>query len=160
MSRFVSVRAFAGLLALAGLLGGGAMAQEAADKLADIRTQQQQLKGQLEAGELSHLTKRQQNAIGRAQTEVFAIIEGRNSLDELNIADKVRLENALESINANFVGTDAAGGGQLVCKRVALTGTGMKTTRCAPQAEWDQVRETSRDSLEKRHVCEPPGCGI
>jgi hypothetical protein len=157
MNRAASALIFASLLA--GLSGGIAMAQEAADKLSDIRTQQQELKGQLEAGELSHLTKRQQNAIGRAQSDVFAIIEGRQTLDELNIAEKVRLENALERINANFVGTNAAGRDQLVCKRVALSGTGMKTTRCAPQAEWDQVRETSRGSLEKRWVCTPPGCG-
>jgi len=157
MNKVVSTLIFASLLA--GLTGGMATAQEAVDKLADIRTQQQELKGQLEAGELSHLTKRQQNAIGRAQTDVFAIIDGKQSLDELNISEKVRLENALESINANFVGSNAAGRDQLVCKRVALSGTGMKTTRCAPQAEWDQVRETSRGSLEKRWVCTPPGCG-
>lgn len=141
------------------LAGGSAVAQETADKLTDIRTQQEALKGQLERGELGHVTKRQQNTIRRAQADVFAILEGKNSLDDLNIAEKVRLENALESINANVVATNAAGREQLVCKRVALTGTGMKTTRCAPQSEWDQVRETSRDSLEKRHVCEPPGCG-
>lgn len=150
-----------GIIVLCCVLACGiASAQgQAADKLADIRTQQQELKGQLAAGELSHLTKRQQNAISRAQTDVFAIIEGKQSLDELNISEKVRLENALERINANFVGSNAAGRDQLVCKRVALTGTGMKTTRCAPQSEWDQVRETSRGSLEKQRVCEPPGCG-
>lgn len=159
MNRFLSVGMLAGLLVLAGFPGGSTLAQEAADKLADIRAQQIELQKQIEAGELSHLTKRQQNTISRAQADVFAIIEGKQTLDELNISEKVRLENALESINANFVGTDAAGREQLVCKRVALTGTGMKTTRCAPQAEWDQVRETSRGSLEKQHVCTPPGCG-
>lgn len=132
-------------------------AQAAPDKLADIRAQQAELKGQLDGGQLAELTVRQQNAIRRAQGEVMVLIEGKRSLDDLDINEKVRLENALERINANYVATNTAGREQQVCKRVALTGTGMKTTRCAPQSEWDQVREDSRNSLEKRRVCEDCG---
>lgn len=159
MRRFTMKTAVPALVFACLMAGGTAVAQQAADKIADIRAQQTALNGQLEGGQLAHLTVRQQNAIRRAQAEVFRLIDGRSSMDELNISEKVQLENALERINANFVGTRAAGREQLVCKRVALTGTGMKTTRCAPQSEWDQLRETSRNSLEKQRICEPPGCG-
>lgn len=146
------------VLTLVCLIAGGAMAQEAADKLTDIRTQQAELKRQMDAGELS-LTPRQANAIRKSQSEISELTQGAATLADLDMNKKVRLENALERINAVVVGTRAGSSGQQICKRVAMTGTAMKSTRCATQAEWDQVRETSRNSLEKQRVCEPPGCG-
>ena len=138
--------------------GGVAIAQEPADKLADIRSQQSELKRQMDAGELP-LTPRQANTIRKSQAEVSELTQGAATLSDLDMGKKVRLENALERINAIVVGTRAASSGQQICKRVALAGTAMKSTRCATQAEWEQVRETSRSSLEKQRVCEPPGCG-
>lgn len=124
-----------------------------------IRAQQAELQRELEDGELSSLTPRQLNAIRKAQAEVAEVTQGATSLDDLDIQRKVRLENALERINANVVGTRTAADGKQICKRVPVTGSAMKTTRCATQSEWDQVRETSRASLEKTRVCTPPGCG-
>lgn len=129
-----------------------------ATDLARIVEQQQALAKDLEGSDLK-LTPRQRGVIQKAQQEVFALTEGKSSLDELNIAEKTRLENALERINAVVVGTAKADGEKQICKRVALTGTSLKTTRCASAAEWEQLREDSRRSLEKQHVCAPPGCG-
>lgn len=136
----------------------GAMAQEPADKLSEIRTQQAELARQLDAGELS-ITPRQANAIRKSQAEVAEVTQGAETLADLDMNQKVRLENALERINALVVGTRAGSSSQQVCKRVAVAGSAMKSTRCATQAEWDQLRETSRSALEKQRVCEPPGCG-
>jgi hypothetical protein len=126
--------------------------------LPQILAQQRELAAQLKDGSLA-LTPRAFNIVKKAQQEVFALSDGKTTLAELNIAEKTRLENALERINASVVGTRAAAGGKQVCKRVPVTGSAMKTTRCATQAEWDDVREQSRNSLEKQRVCEPPGCG-
>lgn len=147
------------LLLSATMCVASALHAQGADQLESIRTQQTELRGRLERAELSQLTQRQQNQIRRAQTEVFKLIDGKSGMDDLNIGEKVRLENALERINANLVGTRRADGGKQVCKRVPVTGSAMKTTRCATQQEWDEVREQSRKSLEKQRVCEPPGCG-
>ena len=150
-----------GILALAivCLAFGAPAAIAAEDSLLRILEQQAELKRQLDAGELAQLTPRQTNAIRKAQAEVTELTHGASTLDDLDIQRKVRLENALERINANFVGSRAAQGDKQVCKRVPVTGSAMKTTRCAPQAEWDQLREASRSSLEKTRVCVPPGCG-
>lgn len=129
-----------------------------ATDLAKIVEQQRALSEDLEGGSVT-LTPRQRGVIQKAQEEVFTLTDGKSSLDELNIAEKTKLENALERINAVVVGTPKANGEKQICKRVALTGTAMKTTRCASAAEWDQLREDSRRSLEKQHVCAPPGCG-
>lgn len=150
----IIVTALALVLSLASSVAVGA-----GTSLRDIVQQQIELKRQLDNRELSQLTPRQINAIRKAQSEVFELAEGVEELDELDIQRKVRLENALERINANLVGTRTAADGKQVCKRVPVTGSAMKTTRCATQAEWDQLRETSRSGLEKTRVCTPPGCG-
>lgn len=123
-----------------------------------ILAQQRDLATEMAEGRVA-LSPRAANIVKKAQAEVFAITEGKTSLADLNIAEKTRLENALERINANVVGTRTAAEGKQVCKRVPVTGSAMKTTRCATQAEWDQVRETSRAGLEKTRICTPPGCG-
>ncbi len=148
----------AGIFVVGSFVGHVAIAGEAINTLKQIRVQQTELKRQLDAGELA-LTPRQANALRKSQAEAFDIMQGAQSLEDLDMNKRVRLENALERINAVVVGTSAASSGKQVCKRVPLTGTSMKTTRCATQAEWDQLRETSRDALERRSVCEPPGCG-
>jgi hypothetical protein len=91
----------------------------------------------------------------RAQTEFFAVTEGKSALDELSIDEKIRMENALERINAEVANTRAAKDDQNVCWRERVSGTNMKKTRCGTQAE---MREAS-DYLEKPKICVPPGCG-
>jgi len=142
---------------LLAFLVGTALADETS--LQRILAQQTDLKRQIDEGELAHLTPRQVNTIRKAQAEVFDLTKDARTLDDLDIQRKIRLENALERINANVVGTRTAADGKHVCKRVPVTGSAMKATRCASQEEWDQLRETSRSGLEKTRVCTPPGCG-
>lgn len=149
---------FALLLGICAIFGGKLFAQGGTDKLDQIATQQAALKRQLDAGELA-LTPRQANVLRASQAEIFELTRGAASLADLDMNRRVRLENALERINALVVGTRAASSTQQVCKRVPVTGSTVKTTRCATQAEWDEVRETSRNSLEKQRICTPPGCG-
>ena len=128
------------------------------DKLTTIVEQQRALQAALDHGGNERITTRQPNVIRKAQTEVFAITDGKTRLDELDIDDKVRLENALERINAQVVGTRAAQDGQQVCWREAKSGSTVKVTRCGSQAERDQVREGARAYMEKPKICIPPGC--
>lgn len=128
------------------------------DKLTTIVEQQRALQADLDDGGIEGITTRQANLIRKAQTEVFAITDGKTRLDELNIDDKVRLENALERINAQVVGTRVAQDAQQVCWREAKSGSTVKVTRCGTQAERDQVREGARAYMEKPKICIPPGC--
>lgn len=132
-----------------------------ADGLAVIVEQQRGLRGDLDAGAIAGLTPRQVQQVRKAQAEVFALAEGKATLDALSIDEKVRLENALERINAIVV--DARGGGgeanRNVCWRERTTGTAMMTTRCGTVAEKEQAREGARGFLERPRVCVPPGCG-
>jgi hypothetical protein len=148
------VAALLGMLAVA-----GAPAQEP-DGLAMIVDQQQELREQIDAGDLQNLTPRQLNIVRRAQKEVFTVTEGKTALDSLSIEEKIRLENALEQINAQVKGGGhAASGAQEVCWRERKSGSSLKTTRCGTQAERDQARQDARSWMDKPSICTPPGCG-
>ena len=105
------------------------------------------------------LTPPQVGIIRKAQDQFFAIVEGKTTLDQLAIDDKVRVENALERINAELVNTNAARANQEVCWREHMVGSKMQVTRCGSQQEIDQAREGARGFMEKPKICVPPGCG-
>ena len=136
-----------------------AFTTDSLEPLGKIRSQQDLLAADLNAGTTQGMTPRQVNAIRKAQKEVFAVIEGKNALDELSIDEKVRLENSLERINAKVKGGRLAKDDQEVCWREHKSGSRMKSTRCGTEAERREVREGARDWMEKPKVCVPPGCG-
>lgn len=136
-----------------------ALANEGSDKLSRIVEQQRALRGDLDSGKAEGMTARQVRVIRASQDEVFSLAQGKSSLDELNIEERTQLENALERINANFVGTRQAQEGQEVCWSEAKTGSKMKVTRCGTQEERDLAREGARAWMAKPKICIPPGCG-
>ncbi|MDG2517805.1 hypothetical protein [Lysobacter soli] len=125
----------------------------APQKLERILAQQQELKRDLDAGKTDGLTTRQVNAIRKAQVDVFTVTEGKTSLDQLSMDDKVRLENALERINAEVKNTRAGHDDKQVCWRERMSGSNTKVTRCGTEAEMREAREGARDFLERPKVC-------
>ena len=136
-----------------------ASAQSGATSLQVLVEQQEALRAQLSDGGIDGVTPRQASVIAKAQGEFFKIVEGKESLDELGIDDKIRVENALETINAQIVNTTAGRSNQDVCWRERTTGSKTKTTRCGTRREIDEAREGARGYLERPKVCAPPGCG-
>lgn len=141
-----------------GTLAFPVSAAEPGDKLAVILEQQQSLKASIDAG-TSGLSPRQVRVIRREQEAVFAIAGGTTRFDQLNIEEQIRLENALERINANVVGTRVAQENQDTCWTEAKTGSKLKVTRCGTQEEIDEARRGARAWMEKPRICVPPGCG-
>lgn len=139
-----------------------AAAQQPADRLEAIVDQQRTLAADIDAkrGLAADLTPRQANIVRRAQQDVFAVTEGKSSMEDLSIDQKVRLDNALERINAEVKGGGRVATGETdVCWRERKSGSSVKVTRCGTKAERDQIREGARDFIEKPRVCNPPGCG-
>lgn len=141
------------ILALA--LPFAVLAQDAPapQKLDQIVMQQEALKHDLDAGKTEGMTTRQVNAIRKAQSEVFSVTEGKTSLEQLSMNEKVRLENALERINAEVKNTRAGHDDKQVCWRERMTGTNTKVTRCGTESEMREAREGARDWLERPKVC-------
>lgn len=113
---------------------------------------QHALKAQLDAGS-SGLTPRQVKQVRKAQDEFFSIAAGKETLDQLSIDEKIRIENALELINAQVDDTRAASDGQNVCWREKASGTNLKVTRCGTKAEMREAREGARDYLDRPKAC-------
>lgn len=129
------------------------------DSLQVMVRQQQALMADMEDGGIQGLTPRQNTIVRKAQAEFFAVTEGKSKLDELSMDEKIRLENALERINAEVKNTRTAADSKNVCWRERVSGSKMKTTRCGTEAERREAREGARDFMEKPKVCIPPGCG-
>lgn len=132
------------------MASGSLMANQV--ELAAIVEQQRIVAAELDAGKLV-MTPRDRNTVQLAQREVFAIAEGKTSLAELNIAEKTRLENALERINAVVKGGRRSQETKEVCWRERKTGSNMMVTRCGTQQEIDQDREGARGYLARPRTC-------
>ena len=146
------------LVALLAMAPLAAAADEKSASLQEMVAQQTALREELARGP-QDLTPRQVGVIRKAQDEFFRLVEGKMTMDQLAIVDKVRVENALERINAQIVNTSAARANQDVCWREKTTGSKTQSTRCGTQQEIDQAREGARGFLEKPKICMPPGCG-
>ncbi len=137
------------------------MAAGAGDEPSSLQVlvkQQTALRAELQRGP-KDLTPRQVGIMRKAQDEFFRIVEGKTSLDQLPIDEKVRVENALERINAQLVNTNTARANQNVCWRERKTGSKMDVTRCGTQQEIDEAREGARGFMDRPKICVPPGCG-
>ena len=153
-------------VAAAQVAGGQAPSEQAepstepeADGLELIREQQLELKATLDAGETEGLSVREVNRIRKEQAGVFALIDGKATLADMSINEKVELENALERINAYVKGGRAGRDEQDVCWRERMSGTSRMVTRCGTEKERDQAREGARDFLQRPKICSGPGCG-
>lgn len=133
-------------------------AEQASASLQMMVEQQTALRNEL-AADPKGLNPRQVALIRKAQAEFFRLVEGKATLDQLAIDDKVRLENALERINTQIVNTNASRGNQEVCWREKTVGSKMEVTRCGTQSEIDDARDGARGFLLKPKICIPPGCG-
>lgn len=146
-------------LLLSVILSAASWAACAADRplsddtsLPQLVEQQRALKAQLDAG-TSGLTPRQVKQVRKAQDEFFSIADGKDTLDQLSIDEKIRIENALELINAEVVDTRTASDDQNVCWREKASGTHLKVTHCGTKAEMREAREGARDYLDRPKAC-------
>ncbi|MBA2239440.1 MAG: hypothetical protein H0W24_12210 [Lysobacter sp.] len=126
--------------------------------LPEIIEQQEQLRTDLADG-LDGLTPRQIRIVTEAQAEFFAIAAGKQTLDQLSIDEKVRLQNAFASINAQLVNTSVSLAEQDKCWREANTGSKTRVARCGTREEADEARRGAREYMERPRVCGGPGCG-
>jgi hypothetical protein len=129
--------------------------------LTRIVEQQRSIARQIESPETTGLQPRQIEAIRAAQTDVFAAIGENRELSELTADERVQLKNALEGVDVAMKGTPFAERNREKCWREKKVGTQLKVTRCATQAEIDELREGARAWYEKSDICDPStgSCG-
>lgn len=138
-----------------------ASATLATESLQAIVTQQRQLASEIGDGSLT-LKPRERATIEKAQAEVFSLTQGKASISDLNVAEKTRLENALEQINAAVKGSRVAEEEQEVCWRERKVGSQIMVTRCGKKREIEEAREGARGFMQRPRTCvasETASCG-
>ncbi len=128
------------------------------DKLTQIREQQKVLTEEVDAGILK-LKPREAALLRKDQARVGALIDGRATLDDLNIDERVQLDNALERINALVVATRQAGENRDECRVERPTGSKLKKLDCMSAGDRQNHRDGARAYMEKPRVCGGPNCG-
>jgi len=135
-----------------------AFAQEPS-KTEQIRSQQTQLRADLEAGKY-RLTPRAAMQVRKDQGVVFELLQRKPTLEAMNIQERVSLDNALERINAAVQGTRVAADGKDVCRYQSVVGSRGKRLVCGTEDDRDHAREGARAYLEKPRICNPPCNGL
>jgi len=129
--------------------GFNANADDAAGRsLADIRAQQTDLLADVRAGEgdFEDMAGPEREELAARQSRLLAMIEGKETVKDLDDADQVEAFNLLEQINATI---NDVQGQRMVCEMTRKTGSNRKVKVCMTVAQRDQLREDSRAVMEK-----------
>lgn len=123
---------------------------------AEIRAQQIELREEVTEGNgiFKAMSEQDRGTLTLRQDELFALIEGKEGVEDLHDADQVRAFNLLQEINAivNNIGDD-----RIICEYVRETGSHRKQKRCATVAERRLQRETAQHAMQNTldRFCNP-----
>lgn len=128
------------------LSAGAAFAQapEQPQTVSEILQFQHALRGKLDqpSGEYSRFDEGQIARMKRAQDNVFRMLSGVNSLNDLSENEKIEVSNSLDQVKAILLANE---GNRLICYRERKTGTNLLTKRCETYAEREaHARESER----------------
>ncbi len=114
---------------------------------AEIRSAQDGIKTGLEKkqGKYKDYNEDDRKAILNQQKAIYAILEGKAAISELDEEEKVNLVNALESVNAMLAKADDD---RMICERVKVVGSNMPQSKCMSVGQRRQMREAAqRDGI-------------
>lgn len=134
------------------IASGNSYANEKSPPLADIRTQQLEIRERVQAakGAYKDMSAAQRAEIVRRQDELLALIEGKQTLDDLNDPDKVAAFNALEWIKARITDSEDQ---RVICERARPVGSNRVERICATVAERRANQEAADIALRNRPLC-------
>lgn len=114
-----------------------------------ILSEQKQLQQDVAAGKggLARLTPKEKEALATAQARVFVLLEGKSTIDELPMDQRVEAFNALESIKAIV---SAKPKDQTICRRERVLGSHRAVTSCRTAEEREQEVEAAANALTPR----------
>ncbi|TXH78013.1 MAG: hypothetical protein E6Q88_00065 [Lysobacteraceae bacterium] len=107
---------------------------------AQIRATQDSLKRSIEKkeGDYADLSDKDRKAILDKQADIYRLIEGRTTIEELGPNGKIELANALESMNALLTKAEDS---RMVCERVKVIGSNRPQNKCMSVGERKRLRE-------------------
>lgn len=107
---------------------------------AQIRVAQDNLKRSIEKkeGNYADLSDKDRKAILDKQADIYRLIEGRATIEELGPNGKIELANALESMNALLTKAEDS---RMICERVKVIGSNRPQNKCLSVGERRRLRE-------------------
>lgn len=133
------------------------------DRIGLILEQQRDIRENLEKsdGAYARFQPVARERLSDAQDQVFALLAGVSSIEQLHPEQRKDLFNALEEIKAVIAANEDD---RQDCRRTAKLGTHMRITRCATVAERRQLRQGAQDWQGEADICAlvsagAAGCG-
>lgn len=102
-----------------------------------------------------HVDRASKNRLYKAQDEIFRLLDGRGSVDELDTDQRIALYNAQEVVGSVLVDAELD---RQVCKREKMVGSHRASLVCMSVREQRRIREEGRDMLMAPRVCDR-NCG-
>lgn len=156
------MRRFAILLAitLASFAAGAEQATQAG-RILDIESflaQQQEIRDDMAGSKkFKHVTDYDKRRFYSAQDQIFTLLTGRTSTDELNSDQLVALYNAQEEVNAILTDAELD---RPICERETVVGSRRVVTVCLTVRERRDLQQNARQTMLKNRTCDPAsGCG-
>lgn len=122
-----------------------------------ILTQQRQIHDEAMArkGRYKDMNDAKRNELLANQNTVFDLLNGKTHSNDLADADRVRLFNALEAIEATV---NNARDEQMVCEFVKRIGTNRRERMCKTVGQREREREAAERELGVKSGCTSAGC--
>lgn len=135
--------------------GAFASTERSAQLIDDIRTQQAQIRSDVESrtGPYKEWSDAQRHELLAKQQRMLHTLEGKRSTDDLTEQQKIDVFNTLEWIESV---TNDAEDDRMVCERRPILGSHRMERVCKTEAQWAREREAARRALEARGTC--PDC--
>jgi hypothetical protein len=137
---------------LAGFAGAClADADQGATTVPEILQMQHALRAKLESptGEYSRFSESDIRKMEAAQDQVFHMLSGVTSIDQLNDAQKTELSNALDQVKATLLANENS---RVICKIERKTGTNLTSRRCETVAQRAANAAEARRQMDHNEI--------
>jgi hypothetical protein len=135
-----------------------AHAETPAESAVAIVAQQKEIRSQIEAreGRYEDMPGVKRASILKNQDILFALLESKSSIDELNVEQKTEAFNALQSINAAINNKEDE---RLVCEKRTPAGSNRVERVCRSVAQIKADREAARTNVQSNQgICTSDFC--
>lgn len=129
-----------------------------AERLSNIITEQRSIAARLDSGNTEGMKHKQVKTVRKNQKIVFDLAAGKQTLDQFNPKDRMRLKNALDAISAALVGTQKAENDQDYCWQERIVGTRVSKRRCGSERDRTAAREDAREYMLRGQHCASEPC--
>lgn len=118
----------------------------------DIRTQQAEIRGDVEARKAPYddLSASERSELLQKQTRMLHMLEGKQSTNDLNEQQKTEVFNTLKWIESVANNSEDE---RMVCERRPILGSTRKERICKTAEQWRREREAARDMMDSGGIC-------